>query len=135
MESEEKAKVTISFRQVSHFKENGNNGFSFYLASLVTQTLDSGYSITIKIYILINKVKKEKTANCVLQSRVSLDSGSKAQGDFNCEIELEEQEYKQINFTDTQSITVSSENTVISGVSGLDDAVVLFKLIKKLLKQ
>ena len=122
LEASNKANVKISFRQVSHFKENGINGFSFFLASIISQTLNAGHSITIKIYILINGVKTEKTAKCVLESTVNPSSGSKSQGDFICESEeLKEDEYKQINFTDSQSFTVSSENSVISGVSDLDD--------------
>ena len=121
LEASEKANVKISFRQVSHFKENGINGFSFFLASLISQTLSASQSITIKIYVLINKIKKEKNAKCVLQTTVNPISGSQAQGDFICESELEEEEYKQINFTDSQSIIVSSENTEIAGVSDLND--------------
>ncbi|MBR4260795.1 MAG: hypothetical protein IKQ33_02430, partial [Clostridia bacterium] len=121
LEASNKANVKISFRQVSHFKENGINGFSFFLASFISQTLSAGHSITIKIYVLINRIKTEKNAKCQLQSSVSPSSGSQVQGDFICESELEEEEYKQVNFTDSQSVTVSPENTEITGVSDLAD--------------
>ena len=49
-DSIKKENTTISFRQVSHFK-NDNNELSFYLISLVSEKSDKGKNITININI------------------------------------------------------------------------------------
>ena len=64
--AEEKAKVKVSFRKVSHFEKNGRNGFNFFLATFVSQKLVVNYQITIKIFVVIKGVKKEKEATCKL---------------------------------------------------------------------
>ena len=121
LEAEEKAKVKISFRQVSHFVKNGRNGFNFFLASFVSQSLVVNYQIKIKIFIVIKGVKKEKEATCKLQSAVNPGENSSTQGDFLCEGKVEEEEYKEINFEDSKSVTVSSENEELAGCSELTD--------------
>jgi len=121
LESEEKAKVKISFRQVSHFEKNGRNGFNFFLATFVSQSLVVNYQITIKIIVVIKGVKTEKEATCKLQSAVNPGESTSTQGDFLCEGKVEEEEYKEINFEDSQSVTVSSESEELAGVSDLTD--------------
>ena len=121
LEAEEKAKVKISFRQCSHFVKNGSNGFNFFLASFVSQKLVVNYEIKIKIFIIIKGTKTEKEATCKLQSAVDPGENTSTQGDFLCEGKVEEEEYKEIDFTDSQSVTVSPENEEIVGVSDLSD--------------
>jgi len=121
LESEEKAKVKISFRQVSHFEKNGRNGFNFFLAAFVSNSLVVNYQITIKIFVVIKGVKTEKEATCKLQSAVNPGENSSTQGDFLCEGKVEEEEYKEIDFEDSQSVTVSSESEELAGVSDLTD--------------
>ena len=121
LESEEKAKVKISFRQVSHFEKNGRNGFNFFLAAFVSKSLVVNYQITIKIFVVIKGVKTEKEATCKLQSAVNPGENSSTQGDFLCEGKVEEEEYKEIDFEDSQSVTVSSESEELAGVSDLTD--------------
>ena len=50
IEAEKRTKIDVSFRQVSHFKLNGN-GFSFFLAAFVTKRITIGFTINIKIII------------------------------------------------------------------------------------
>ena len=47
-------------------------------------------------------------------------SGEKIQGDFNCEVILEINEYKNINFSNPNAINISPDNSEISGCSELD---------------
>ena len=49
-EVEERIKKPVSFRQISHLKPNGKNGFSFFLATLLTQGMTKGYSIILLSY-------------------------------------------------------------------------------------
>ena len=64
---------------------------------------------------------KRKNATCKLKSAVSPNDGSQVQGDFDCETKVESDEYKNINFTDPESISISSNNPEISGVSENED--------------
>ena len=73
LEAEKRTKINISFRQVSHFVKNENNGFSFFFAALVTQKLKKGFSMDIKTVILVKDVKKEKIGKCILQNETSPD--------------------------------------------------------------
>ena len=59
-EAEERTNINIAFRQVSKFRENGSNGFSFFFAGLVTQEYKAGYETNIKMAVLIDDSKKEK---------------------------------------------------------------------------
>ena len=101
--------------------KNGSNGFKFFLASFVSQKLVVNYEIKIKIFIIIKGVKTEKEATCKLQSAVNPGENSSTQGDFLCEGKVKEEEYKEVNFEDSQSVTVSPENEEIAGVSDLTD--------------
>ena len=119
-EAEEKSELHVSFRQVSHLVDNNKNGFSFYFASFISDEIKKGQNIIMKMVLLINNIKTEKNAICVLQNDVSPKSGEKVQGDFNCEVTLENDEYKNINFSDPNAINVSPDNYEISGCSELD---------------
>ena len=119
-EANKRTEINISFRQVSHFAKNENNGFSFFFAALVTQKLTIGFSIDIKVVILVKDVKKEKVGKCSLQSDVSPNDEEQVQGDFKCEVILEKSEYENINFTDSESVKISPDNDVIGGISDLD---------------
>ena len=120
LEADKRTKINISFRQVSHFVKNGNNGFSFFFAALITQKLTKGHSINIKTNILVKDVKKEKLGKCTLKNDVSPKSDEQVQGDFDCEVTLDNEEYNNMNFTDTESVIISSDNEEISGVSDLE---------------
>ena len=115
--------IDISFRQVSKFKQNGRNGFSFFLAGLLTKAYSAGVEIKIKIIVLIKGEKKEKDAACKLKSNVSPSDGRQIQGDFDCEATVESDEYSNINFTNPESIIVSNNNPEISGVSEQENTV------------
>ena len=121
LEADKKTKINISFRQVSHFVKNGKNGFSFFLAALIKEKLTKGYSINIKTIILVKDVKKEKIGKCTLKNDVSPKSDEQVQGDFDCEVILDEEEYNNMNFTDPQSVMISPDNEEISGVSNLEN--------------
>ena len=120
LDADKKSKINISFRQVSHFVKNGKNGFSFFFAALITQKLTIGFSINIKIIILVRDVKKEKLGKCTLKNDVSPKSDEQVQGDFNCEFTLDNDEYENMDFTDTESVKISPYNEEISGVSDLE---------------
>ena len=112
-EAEDRTNIEIAFRQVSQLKENGSNGFSFFFAGLLTKAYKAGVQIKIKIVVLISGDKKEKDATCKLKSDVSPSEGRQIQGDFDCEVTVESDEYKSINFTNPES----TNNPEISGIS------------------
>ena len=119
-EAEAKSELSIAFRQVSHLVDNKNNGFSFYFAGFTGKSLTKGENIVMKMILLLNGVKTEKEAKCVLQNDVTVGSSGLAQGDFNCEVTLEDTEYKNLNISNPYAITISPDNVAISGCSGLD---------------
>ena len=119
-EVEERIKKPVSFRQISHLKPNGKNGFSFFLATLLTQGMTKGYSINVKMIVIIKGEKVEKDTKCILRDDVELEEGSQSQGDFDCEGTLEEDEYKEIDFNDPGNLTISTNNEEVLGVSDLD---------------
>ena len=119
-EVEERIKRPVSFRQISHLKPNGKNGFSFFLATLLTQRMTKGYSINVKMIVIIKGEKAEKETKCILRDNVEVEEGSQAQGDFDCEGTLEEDEYKEIDFEDSGNVTISTNNEEVLGVSDLD---------------
>ena len=119
-EAEAKSELSIAFRQVSHLVDNKNNGFSFYFAGFTGKSLTKGENIVMKMILLLNGVKTEKEAKCVLQNDVTVGSSGLAQGDFNCEVTLEDSEYKNLNISNPYAITISPDNVAISGCSGLD---------------
>ena len=119
-EVEERIKKPVSFRQISHLKPNGKNGFSFFLATLLTQSMTKGYSINVKMNVIIKGEKSEKETKCILRNDVKVEEGSQAQGDFDCEGTLEEDEYKEIDFKNAGNLTISTNNGEVLGISDLD---------------
>ena len=119
-EVEERIKKPVSFRQISHLKPNGKNGFSFFLATLLTQGMTKGYSINVKMIVIIKGEKVEKVTKCILREDVEVEEGSQSQGDFDCEGTLEEDEYKEIDFKDPGNLIISTNNEEVLGASDLD---------------
>ena len=74
-----------------------------------------------KIKVLIGQNKIEKTSICTLQRDVEPIDGQQVQGDFQCNLIMEESEYQEINLTNTESVKISSDNEEISGVSDLEE--------------
>ena len=66
-------------------------------------------------------VKKKKNATCRLRSDVSPSAGSQIQGDFDCQTTIESYEYSRIDFTDPETISISTNNPEVSGVSEQED--------------
>ena len=108
---------TISFRQTSHLTQI-ENGFEFYLITLMRKAFKKEYQIYILINININKIKEEKEALCILENDVSPNNGNISQGNFKCTVNLKNDEYKNADF---KTISISSNNFNISGVTDLDD--------------
>ena len=107
-----KLSVNIAFRQVSHFQTNAQAySFSFYLITLVSEALSSGYSLNLKMEMEINKVITEKNAVCTLQNNVSPNSGELVQGNFICTVQLTSDEYSN---TDFDTVRISPENEEIN---------------------
>ena len=120
LEADKRMELSISFRQVSHF-EKTDNGFSFFFAALVTKQLQVGFTLNINVVIVVGDEKKEKVGKCSLLRDVSPNEGEILQGDFKCEVALEQNEYDNLNFTDTEAIKISSNNEEIGGISELED--------------
>ena len=110
--AEEKAKVDISFRQVSNIKAIPN-GLSFFFAALVKVNLEAGHTIPMNVFVIINGKKVEKEANCTLREAVTT-SGTPVQGDFDCVVSLESNETVA-----PEDLTVSKNNDDIGGCSEL----------------
>ena len=108
--------VKVSFRQVSHLYHNGVNGFKFFLATFANTDINAGQIITIKVSVLVGEVKKEKEAKCTLRNNVQVQESKKVQASFDCEVSLEESEYKQIQFSNTEVIKISTNNEDIAGI-------------------
>ena len=119
-EIQKKENNKISFRQVSHLQYNGLNKFSFFLASLISKKINVGSIITMNIIVLIGEEKKIKKATCTLENSVMIEDDL-FQGDYKCEVIINEDEYTKINFDDSKSIIISTDNDEISGVSGLEE--------------
>ena len=109
-EAEERTNINVAFRQISKLKDNGSNGFSFFFAGLVTKAYKAGVELEIKIVVLISGDKKEKDVTCKLRSNVSPSEGNQIQRDFYCETTVESDEYKNIDFTDPEAISISTIN-------------------------
>ena len=77
IEAEKKIKFPIAFRQVSHLKPNGINGFSFIFVPLFSQIVIKELLI-IKVIVIIDGNNKIKDANCTLFDN-----------NFKCEVILE----------------------------------------------
>jgi len=120
-EAEERTNINVAFRQISKLKDNGSNGFSFFFAGLATKAYKAGVELKIIIVVLISVDKKEKGATYKLRSDASPSEGSQIQGDFDCEATVESDEYKNIDFTDPEAISISTSNPEVSGVSKQED--------------
>ena len=117
--AESKLSVNIAFRQVSHFQKNDqSSSFSFYLITLISEALNKGYSLNLKMEMKIDGAKTEKNAVCLLQDDVKPNSGELSQGNFVCTVQLTSSEYSN---TDFESVIVSSDNAEINGVNDLDE--------------
>ena len=114
-----KLSVNIVFRQVSHFKNNvQKSNFEFNLITLNSEALSKGDSLNLKMEIIINGMKEEKDAICILQDNVIPNNVKLAKGNFICSVKLTQDEY---NNTDFDSIRISPENEEINGINDLDD--------------
>jgi hypothetical protein len=119
LEAEERVKIPISFRQVSHLVKK-DNGLEFFFAGLISEKKSANFTLTMKIVVVINEIKKEKDAVCTLQNDVE-PGDDQVQGDFKCEVSLEEDELKEIKIEETEAIQISSNNEEIAGVSELEE--------------
>ena len=119
-EKVKKKDINIAFRQVSHLKPNGKDGFSFIFVSFISNKKPVE-PIKMKIIVLIDGHKNEKEAKCTLMNNVEPKDGKQVQGNFQCEIVVENEEYPKIDFTNVESIKISPENDEISGISELDN--------------
>ena len=63
-----------------------------------------------KILLLIKDIKIEKEAQCILQKDANLQFQKYIQANFICEVALESNEYKDLNLSEPNSITVSPDN-------------------------
>ena len=119
LEAEERVKIPIAFRQVSHLVKK-DTGLEFFFAGLISEKKPADFKLIMKIVVVINEIKKEKDAVCTLQNNV--ESGDdQVQGNFNCEVALEEAELKEIKIEDTEAIQISSNNEQIAGVFDLEE--------------
>ena len=117
--AENKLSVNIAFRQVSHFQKNDqSSSFSFYLITLISESLYKGYSLNLKMEMKIDGAKTEKNAVCLLQDDIKPNSGELSQVNFVCTVQLTSSEYSN---TDFESVIVSSDNAEINGVNDLDE--------------
>ena len=121
IEKVKKKDINIAFRQVSHLKPNGKNGFSFIFVSLISNKDPVEY-IKMKIIVLIDDHKIEKEANCTILNDVDPKDGKQVQRNFQCEVIVESEEYPKIDFANVESIKISPENDQISGISNLDNS-------------
>ena len=121
-EADKKINKTQSFRQVSHLEiDESNKKIKFFLASLFPNyTIPENTILLMKIFVIIGGNKKEKKANCTFKNEVDIGD-TQRQGHFNCEVSLTEDEFKNINFNDPESIIVSPFNDEINGVSDLNN--------------
>ena len=123
LEAEKKANRTFSFRQVSRLrKDRDKKMFKFFLASLISKEKKPKDTILIlKIFVLIDGVKMEKNATCKLEKEVD-PKDKQVQGDFNCEVILENvEEFDKIDFEKNESILISPYNEEITGLSDLNE--------------
>ena len=110
--AEEKTKVDISFRQVSHIQRI-TNGFTFFFAAFVNKDLSVPYEIPMNIIINLLNNKIEKVSNCSLKETIKNLEGL-SQADFNCIIYFTSDEYIPL-----ENISVSTRNEHIGGCSQL----------------
>ena len=117
-EVEEKLNIGISFRKVNNFTSNGKNEFSFALEAILSEEYKIDYKFILSIIVLIGNNKVEKNSNCALQNY--LTKNKFILGYFKCVTKVSNEEYNNINFNKTESITISPYNTNINGIFGLD---------------
>ena len=108
VQSQKKIESPITFRQVSHLEPNGINGFSFLFVPLFTQIIKQEVLI-IKIIVIIDGKNILKDSNCSLVAH-----------NFKCELTMEKEEYSKIDFKNTESIKMYTENEEITGISELE---------------
>ena len=116
-EAQEKVNVDISFRQVSKIKQE-TKGFSFFFAAFINSRLAAKFEMMMKMIVIINKEKVEKNATCVLREDVN-PSGEPIQGDFDCNVILEDSEKNEMDMSDPEAISVSPDNNEIGGCAEL----------------
>ena len=117
-EVEEKLNIGISFRKVYNFTSNRKNKFSFVLEAILSEEYKVDYNFILSIIVLIGNNKVEKDSNCTLQNY--LTKNKFILGYFKCVTKVSYEEYNNINFNKTESITISPYNTNINGIFGLD---------------
>ena len=117
-EVEEKLNIGISFRKANNFTSNGENEFSFVLEAILSEKYKVDYNFILSIIVLIGDNKVEKDSNCCLQNY--LTKNKFILGYFKCVTKVSYEEYNNINFNKTESITISPYNTNINGIFGLD---------------
>ena len=113
LQAEEKINVPVSFRQVSHVKKV-NNVLSFFFAGFVNSELTTTTTIQINVIVIIGGNNVEKVAKCKLRKDVKPSKGIQIQGDFDCNVELEQNENAE-----PESLTISENNDNIGGCSDL----------------
>ena len=116
-DSIKKENIPVSFRQVSHFAKN-NTGFSFILIALISEKMNKGKNLAIKVNI--NNETEDKEINCILEDSVTPQNGQ-SQGSFLCSIDKNKNsDLKNVNLNNL-SVKISPNNELISGVSDLND--------------
>ena len=110
--AEDKTRVDISFRQVSHIQRI-TNGFAFFFAAFANKNLSIPFHIPMNIIINILDNKIEKISNCSLEESVTT-YGEIIQADFTCEISLTSDENIPL-----ENISISTKNEIIGGLSQL----------------
>ena len=116
-ESVAKSNVSLSFRQVSHFKSD-SNGCSFVLIALASEKISQGTTMQANIYV--NNEKTDRAIECTLENNVDPENGQ-SQGNFLCSVDKSTSEYwSTVDFTNV-SISLSPNNDNIGGVSELDE--------------
>ena len=116
-QSTEKISKTISFRQVSHYKEK-IDGFSFYFIILASKGYKKGYELNLEMALDINKRAIKRNATCILKETVFPKEVYLAQGIFLCSMYLSTSEKKGINIS---NIGITPDNEEIDGVSNLNE--------------
>ena len=117
LQAEEKAKVDISFRQVSHIEQKaGGNGLRFFFAAFVNSNLAKDYIVEMNVIVIIKEQKVEKVAKCSLIEAVEVTGGKKKQADFNCDVDLESGEEVK-----PEDLTISTNNENIGGCGELTE--------------
>ena len=116
-EAKEKIANGISFRKVTNFNLNGKNEFSFILEAILSKEYNEGYNFILSIIVLIGNYRKEKDSICTLQNTTK---NKFIHGYFKCVTQVNYEEYRNINFNKTESITISPYNTNIAGVFDQD---------------